>query len=439
MKHEMLLIAVLSTFILVQCDTEVNPEAEEGDTETELSPLKSEVQREDPEVSDPLLDSAVSGNTGFAADMYKSLAEDKHGEDIFFSPFSISIAFGMTWAGAQGTTAEEISEVFKFRAGEETHQAFNHLDQEMEDAAGSNEDLDLSIVNALWGEKTWSNDFKTPYLDRLAKHYGGGLTLLDFKAAPEPSREEINLWVSDKTEDLIQDLLPQGSITSLTRFVLTNAIYFKGLWLNHFDKDLTEDDTFYKPNGDSVEVPMMTASEEGKESVQYAAANEMCTAVDLPYKGDRFSMLLIRPRNRDLYELESEFDREFIENVVSDLDSMPIVFKMPKFEIKGKSISLKSILSDMGLSAAFSPDEADFSGIIQDRDLFISDAIHKAYIKVDESGTEAAAATAVVMATTSIGPSDEPVFIMNRPFIYLIRDRETGSILFAGRMMNPLE
>jgi len=302
------------------------------------------------------------------------------------------------------------------------------LSQRGEGAKGKDgEGFRLNIVNAIWDQDGYQ--FLSEFLDVLAENYGAGLRTLDFANAPEESRITINNWVSDQTEDRIEDLIPQGLIDALTRLVLTNAIYFNAAWQHPFSEDITEDGPFYLLDGGEVTVPMMRQT----ESFSYAEGDEY-QAVELPYDGRELSMVILLPRAGQFEAFEGSIDAQVVDAILKGLESRQVALTLPEFEFESY-FHLKEILAAMGMPVAFSGD-ADFSGMMGNRDLFIAEVIHKALISVDEAGTEAAAATAVVMK--EIAAPLEPIEVtIGHPFIFLIRDIETGTILFVGRIVNP--
>ncbi|MBD3321866.1 MAG: serpin family protein, partial [Chitinivibrionales bacterium] len=277
------------------------------------------------------------------------------------------------------------------------------------------------------------------YLNLLSRYYGAGVNLLDFVAEPDPSRIVINSWVEDQTNERIKNLIPPGAITSDTRFVLTNAIYFLANWLFQFDVSLTADEPFTLLDNSTVTAPLMQLGETGEKITMNYARTGIARAIDLPYKGDRLRMTVVLPDSGKFEEFESACNADTIAAIVQALDSteLPPV-RLPKFTFTTGSISLVPALKSLGMIDAFNGAKADFSGIDGTKSLFVSDVIHKAFIAFDEAGTEAAAATAVIFERTSINP-DPPQFIADRPFIYIIRDRQTGVILFMGRILDPDE
>ncbi len=394
--------------------------------------VQSEKQRlTSPDVNETDVVTLVSGNSAFAFDLYQVLGEGDG--NLFYSPYSISMALAMTYAGAGGETEQQMADTLHFVLPPDSlHPAFNSLDIELsqrgEGAEGKDgEGFRLNIVNAIWGQEDYQ--FLTAFLDLLAENYGAGLRLLDFVNTPEESRITINNWVSDQTEGRIEDLIPQGVINALTRLVLTNAIYFNAAWKYPFDEDMTEDGVFYLLDGGEVIVPMMSQT----ESFGYAEGDGY-EAIELLYDGGELSMVILLPQAGQFEVFEGLLHAQQVDEIMGRLEPRQVALTMPKFEFES-DFGLKETLAAMGMPVAFSAD-ADFSGMTGNRDLFIADVIHKAFVSVDEAGTEAAAATAVVMDLTAV--PEEPVEVtVDRPFIFLIRDIETGTILFVGRIAEP--
>jgi len=395
--------------------------------------VRSSLARETP-VALPEGDLAalVAGNNAFAFDLYRQVADGS--DNLFYSPYSISLALAMTYAGARGVTEEEMSTALHFDLpGEALHTAFNALDQELRTrgrgAAGKDEEgFRLNVVNAIWGQRDYA--FRSDFLNVLARNYGAGLRVLDFQTAPEPSRTIINEWVQEQTEDRIKDLLPQGAVDSLTRLVLTNAVYFNAAWQSQFQKEFTTPGQFHLLNGSDVSVPMM----QQRAAFGYVRAGNF-EALELPYDGRELSMVILLPSVDQFEAFEGGLDYSVVAGAINALDSTQVEVTMPRFKLE-TSLKLSGALSDLGMAAAFDAARADFSGMDGSRSLYITDVVHKAFVDVDESGTEAAAATAVVVGTTSI-PAEPVRFTVDRPFLFLIRDVGTGTILFLGRVMDP--
>ncbi|MBM3155129.1 MAG: serpin family protein [Chloroflexi bacterium] len=394
------------------------------------------VQSEKQRITSPNVNQAdqaalVDGNNAFALDTYQVIRKAEG--NLFFSPYSISLALAMTYAGARGTTAQQMANTLHFTLPQEQlHPAFNSLDTELsqrgQGAKGKDEKgFRLNIVNAIWGQKGYK--FLPEFLDTLAQNYGAGLRTLDFKQASEASRITINDWVSQQTEGRIKDLIPKGAIDPLTRLVLTNAIYFNAAWQFPFKKESTKDGAFHLLDGREVTVPMMRQT----EWLGYAeGANYQ--AVELPYDGRQLSMVILLPRTGQFAEFEKSLDANQLKAITRDISSERIALTMPRYEFTSE-FSLAKTLTDMGMPDAFTG-RADFSGMTGRPDLLISDVFHKAFVAVDEEGTEAAAATAVIMALKA-APGAPIEVTVDRPFIFLIRDIKTGTLLFIGRVLNP--
>jgi len=394
--------------------------------------LKSDKERiTSPDISTSEQALLVEGNSAFAFELYQALKGEEG--NLFYSPYSISLALAMTYTGARGETAEQMAATLKFMLEQERlHPAFNWLDAELakrgEGAEGKDgEGFRLNIVNAIWGQKDY--EFLPDFLDVLAENYGAGLRILDFIMETEKSRLAINDWVSDQTEGRIEDLIPPGAIGALTRLVLTNAIYFNAAWEYPFDEKMTADGRFYLLDGGQVTVPMMKQT----ESFGYTEGQGY-QAVELLYDGGELSMVILLPEDGKFEAFEDGLQAEQVEDIISGLQLTEVTLTMPKFEFDSE-FSLKDTLPEMGMPMAFSS-SADFSGMNGNRELSISDVLHKAFVAVDEAGTEAAAATAVIMELTA-APEPPVEVTIDRPFIFLIRDIETGAILFVGRVMNP--
>jgi serpin B len=374
----------------------------------------------------------VEGNSTFAFDLYQVLRE-KDG-NLFYSPYSISLALAMTYAGARGETAQQMADTLNFNLSQDNlHPAFNNLDIELgkrgEGARGKDDEgFRLNVVNAIWGQKDYS--FLPAFLDVLSENYGAGLRILDFIEETENSRVTINDWVSDQTEERIKDLIPQGVIDPSTRLVLTNAIYFNAAWQHPFSDGNTANGPFYLLDDGQVTVPMMKQT----ESFGYTEG-EGYQAIELRYDGNELSMVILLPDSEQFEAFEEALEAQRLDAIIKSLQYNPVTLTMPKFEFDSE-FSLKGTLSGMGMPIAFSGG-ADFSGITGTPDLFIDEVLHKAFVSVDEEGTEAAAATAVIMKES--GMPGQPVEVtIDHPFIFLIRDIETGAILFVGRVLNPV-
>ncbi len=369
----------------------------------------------------------IEGNNRFALELYR-LYSGKYKEDnIFFSPFSITSAFSMLYEGARGKTAEEIAKVFHFpTSGDVRRQGFSALYREMNKPGKKYE---LSLANALWVQSGYS--FLKEYISVIRKYYGGKATNVDFRGDPEGSRQVINKWVEEKTREKIKDLLPKGSVTSLTRLVITNAIYFKGLWVFPFDKRKTTDADFKITPGKSVKVKMMSLPR--PQRFNYAETDDL-QILEMPYEGEELSMLVLLPKDYSIEKLEKSLNWENLDRWRGMLQSREVTVYFPRFKMERKYAMVDDLMK-MGMKSAFDPAKADLSGLTGKRDLYVTSVYHQAYVEVNEEGTEAAGATGIVVGRTAV--EKRIIFRADHPFIFLIQDRKTGNILFIGRVHNP--
>jgi len=377
----------------------------------------------EPAPSEP--QAVVRGNTMFATDLYGQL-RTKPG-NVFYSPYSISAALGMTAAGARGPTADEMLKMLHLQAGNETHVGFAALTDQL--VARPNAGYELSIANALWGQQGFPFDKK--YLEAINKNYGGGLQPVDFKN-PQGAALTINRWVEEQTKKRIKDLIDPSMLDSNTRLVLTNAIYFKGQWKDKFNKQLTRDEPFFSMANTSEKVPMMR---QGGKYRYYQ--DEDVQLVELPYVGQRLVATIILPKER--FALDRQVEAKLSEDTLNRWLTAATEKKgdvaLPRFEFETKA-ELTPILQAMGMRRAFTP-QADFSGITTAEPLQVSFVVHKAFVKFDEEGSEAAAATGVGVKLAAAPIEDRFNFRADQPFVFLIRDTKTGSLLFMGRVTNP--
>jgi serpin B len=375
----------------------------------------------------------VRGNTAFAFDLYHDLTSQY--DNIFFSPHSISIALAMTWAGARGQTEQAMAQALHFDLPQaRLHPMFNALDLALASRGRGAQGRDgqgfrLRVANSTWAQKDFS--FLESFLDVLAVSYGAVMHLMDFVDDAEGARQTINAWVEEQTEERIRDLIPPGTLDGLTRLVLVNAVYFNAAWAEQFEPDRTRSQDFFLLDGSRVSVSMMWQT----ESLPYAQGPGY-QAVELPYDGQDLSMLVMVPDAGNFSPFEARLDERRLTEIVSSLEVYSVDLSMPRWEFEGWTFSLTEALSRLGMGIAFTP-AADFSGMTGARDLLIKDILHQAFVKVDEHGTEAAAATAVIMGETSAEPCLPVLLRVDRPFIYLIRDRATGAVLFLGRVLDP--
>jgi len=464
--------------------------------------------------------SLVRGNTEFALELYSKLKQEKG--NIFFSPYSISAATGMVYAGARGETEEQMAKTLRFSSDQQhVHPAFAKIfasmnakmnesqkknDEEQDAAhekwyataalcaaleeeyepwyikwfagkseplknaalekwcaifkkeydpryskwlglAGKNESLKseslkLSFANSLWPQQDYK--LSDDYLALTKKHYGVSVTPVDYQRAAEKARKQINEWVSDKTENKINDIIQPGTFDNLTRLILVNAVYFKGAWKNPFEERKTKDSPFHLSASKSVKVPMMTQ----RKYLNYVDTGDGLQILELPYVGSDISMLVLLPKEIDgLEQIESRLSFESLKNRRKSLENSEVIVFLPKFRMTS-AFGLNAVLQKMGMVDAFDMEKADFAGMNGNncRDdklscLHIKAVIHKAYADVNEEGTEATAATAAWLVkgegSSRYYTPPPPVFRADHPFLFLIQERQTGSILFMGRVTDP--
>jgi serpin B len=369
----------------------------------------------------------VEGNNKFALELYQEL-KAKEG-NLFLSPYSISTALAMACAGARGQTEKQMADALCFppMSNEQFHKEFGSIIKQL-NKAGEKGGFELVVANALWGQKDYK--FLQEFLTLVKTNYEGDLQQVDFATQTEAARKTINTWVENKTKDKIMELIKPGTLDSMTRLVLTNAIYFKGKWASQFKPERTEDAPFTLSDGGKKNIPMMSQ----KTQFGYMETDSI-QALEMPYVNNDLSMVILLPKKLDgVKDLEKDLTSENLAGWIAKLRKREVQVFFPKFKMTSE-FELAKVLSDMGMPDAFSS-KADFSGMAGNRELFISAVIHKAYVDVNEEGTEAAAATGVVMRLTSVEPPP-PVFKADHPFIFLIRDNQTGNILFMGRLANP--
>ena len=384
----------------------------------------------DPSVADADLKAVVAGNTAFALDLYQQLRTEKG--NLFYSPFSVSEAMAMVYAGARAKTEAQMAKALRFGLDQaKLHPAFNALDITLasrgKGAAGTDgRGFRLTLANALWSQT--GHPISTPFLETIGQSYGAGVHMADFAADPDGSRALINDWIAARTADRIKDLLPQGSITADSRLVLTNAIYFNAAWQKPFDKAETKTASFTRPDDTLVDVPTMS----GYREAAYGAGPDYA-AVALPYDGNELSMVMILPPQGTLDAFEASLTADRLATILGGMTEHGVTITLPRFTVDS-SFSLGDTLGKLGMPIA-STDMADFSGIDGKMDLQLSSVVHKAFIRVDEVGTEAAAATGAVVGTTS-APSPAEIHL-DHSYLFLIRDNPTGTIVFLGRVEDP--
>jgi len=370
------------------------------------------------------LNSVVDANNQFAFDLY-SRYQSKDG-NMFFSPYSIFSALAMTYEGANGKTEQEMQTVLHLPEDKGMiHSDFAGINNGLNKA---NKSYQLNVANALWVQKDYP--FKEDYFNMINTYYGGKVTNLDFKTETERSRVTINTWVEDNTNNRIKDLIPRGTLTSDTRLVLTNAIYFKANWSSKFDARDTNDGQFKLNSGQKITTSMMHQT----SHYNYGENSDM-QILEMPYSGNDLSMLIILPKgNNTMFTLQQ------LDMWKKDMKTERVQVTLPKFKFESKYF-MADDLKVMGMPTAFNPDTADFTGMWtrqNNENLYISQVIHQTFIEVAENGTEAAAATAVIMAATSAGPTEQPkIFNADHPFIFIIQQKDSGNILFMGRLSDP--
>jgi len=365
------------------------------------------------------------GENIFAVGLYGRVAEGDG--NVLISPYSIHTALTMAYEGAEGKTAREMETVLHLPAEREVRLVgFKEL---IENLNPKDETYKLRTANALWVQKDYP--IRDSYIETIRSYYLSEVRKIDFQRNPEEAASTINDWVREKTGGKIKGIVSPEAVRD-SKLVITNAIYFSAEWVHKFDPHLTDNETFFTPRGPVI-APMMHT-----EGVFNYTENDLVQVLELPYTGGRLSMVILLPKERNGYKrLEGEMTEEYLLSLLANLSPANVSVTIPKFEFMGE-YELSSVLSAMGMKSAFG-NGANFSGITPAKGLYISEVVHKAYIKVAENGTEAAAVTGVLMASTSLH-FEEPTYVefhADHPFIFIILDRKTGEILFLGRLTNP--
>ncbi len=419
---QIIALCVMLSLILAACAPSASLNMAESNKSRDKNPQAAEAD----------LQNLVDGNNAFALDIYNALRTESG--NLILSPYSMSLALAMTYAGARGDTEAQMAQTMHYLPQSQLHPAFNSLDLALEkkpiNLDKDQEPLQLNIANSVWTEQTMP--ILPEYLDTIAVNYGAGIHLADFLNKPNDERIAINNWVSDETEERIKDLLPDGTISPDTRMVLVNAIYFKADWLRKFDVNSTYDGKFHLLDGTEAAAKMMG---ETMHDVSYMQGNGYA-ALEMPYAGETAAMTIFLPDEGNFEAFESSFNKDIYDQTISGMTAQSARVNLPKFSFT-KDFNVSDALVRLGMVDAFDKGLADFSGITGNKDLFIGNVIHKAFVAVDEEGTEAAAATAVIMEAT--GAMQTNVFIADRPFLFIIRDTVNGQILFVGRVLNPAE
>jgi len=376
--------------------------------------------------------SLSAANAAFAFDLYREMQGNPG--NLFLSPYSVSAALAMTLAGARGETAAQMSDALHFDVGSDRlHQTFTELATALSLRSKLPDQIEgegfaFHVVNAMWPQS--GHPLLDAFVEALTVTYAAGLHELDFATNPEAARQTINGWVSERTKERIENLIPQGAIDTATRLVLTNAIYFNAPWREPFDPESTVVEPFTRLDGETLDVAMMHKT----ESLPYVKWDDGL-AFEIPYNGNELAMVVLVPDTGRFEAFDASLTAERFAGIVGSFASQRIALGMPQFEFDYAS-SLVSPLMALGVTDAFDGARADFSGITGQRDLAISDVLHKAFVSVDEAGTEAAAATAILFRATSM-PAEPLEVTVDRPFLFVIRDRPTSSILFIGRVLEP--
>lgn len=440
----LLLIALLTT-----CGSVGNPTSPAATTDSSASgaqqsmsgentvvtqTIRKDTQRNPGSAADQDLDSLTGGNRDFAVDLYRKLAAGQE-RNLCFSPYSISLAFSLLYAGARGDTESQLARVFHFLPQDVQHRAFNALDRQLAALATSGgasveggDPFQFTTTNALWGQQGFP--FRDAYLDLLAQEYGAGLQVVDFARQPAEVSAAINGWIADQTQDRIKDLVSPELLSPQTRLVLTNAVFFKASWAAPFSVSETRPDVFTLRDSRTVDVPMMY-----RKSIRLAYTEEAgYQAVQLPYVGQEVDMLVVLPATGRFDALAQQLDGDFFSRIRSTAQPRDVTLSMPRFAF-ATDLALPKLLQEMGMEDAFAPG-ANFGGIADNRDLRLSDALHRSTIAVDEQGTEATAATVAGVAESALERAELHV---NQPFIFAIVDRSTDTILFLGHVMNPAQ
>ena len=375
-----------------------------------------------------VMEQVVAANNDYAMDLYDQVRSNSVGKNIFFSPFSVSSALAMVYAGARGNTKTQMETSLKLSSvNGNVHGGFRQLFTAFNDHTNK---YKLSVANALFGRKEYP--FQQAYINLVGHNYFSLVKSLDFVSKPEPSRLYINQWVASHTNQKIKNLFAKGTISPLTALVLVNAIYFKGLWKLPFEKKSTKTDTFFLSASNTRKTRMMNV----EEQFNYAEVSNLnCKILELPYTGDEISMYILLPNtNNGLTALESQLTFAGLNAAIASMYKHLVGVHIPKFKMTFQ-VNLKGILKSMGMTDMFNSNVADLSGIDGTRNLFVSDVVHKAYIDVNEEVTEAAGATGIGVGITSV--QHPKTFNANHPFLFFIREKVTGSILFSGRVVTP--
>lgn len=386
-----------------------------------------EVHDDNPDVRGDLSEKVAAANVAFAFDLYKAVCD--RDENLVFSPHSLSTALAMAYAGARGDTELQIKETLHFDVSQtELHPIIKKLNLELNDPGDRQSDgFKLRVANSVWAQQGYT--FLPSFLATLTNNYGEGIRLVDFIQTPgrELARKQINQWTNQATSGRISELLSKGILTEDTRLALVNAVYFNGLWKSPFASYKTRERLFTPLVGDHYSVPTMEKRFEAR-----TAMTPNYQAIEIPYRGTQVQMLVVVPTAGKFSEFEQSLTSESFDRIRKSLSMRDCILQLPKFQYDSE-LELAPILESMGMPLAFTPNQADFSGMDGSRKLFLRHVIHKAIVKVDERGTEAAAASAAIAEIISM----PPMIQVNRPFVYCIYDAQRGNLLFLGRVLDP--
>lgn len=426
-------IAAVWLAMLAACNSDTGASAGNEHADTSGSEVRSALARDTANVTiDADVLTAAADNNRFAERLLARLQQDNHaGDNLAFSPYSLTQALAMTAAGATGATLSGIESALSFTLpGERRDAALNKLDLLLKQRTDDGDRPSLVVANDAWAQRGFP--LRNTYLDRLARYYGAGVRLQDFRSDPEPPRQAINAAVAATTRGRIPEILGAGALTRETRLVLTNAVWFKARWRTPFSAGATSPRAFVGLDGGATEVPFMW----GGGGFAYADTVGF-QAVELPYRGDKLSMLLLMPKG-DFASFVADGNR--LTEVATALRGGFVALSTPKFKFEAET-KVTQALKDFGMTEAFQSDAADFSAMFDrsatEENLYVAKIAHKAFIAVDEDGTEAAAATAVIVGGISSMPTYDAVLNFDRPFLFAIRERDTGVVLFLGAVLKP--
>jgi serpin B len=438
MKQFIIGITILLLLALPACQMITEDKDLEPNTE-DVVYIKSDLVRETSSTVDlNQIMTLAEDNAAFAFAINEQINQTLgKNENFVFSPLSLSLALSMTLSGADSTTEQGMLEALHLSIPEEKiYPSFNALllaieqSQEMTKKGSEGSQFQINFANSIWGQAGYS--FDTEFLDTLAKYYGAGVYNVDFRRNPKAAINAINAWVEDETQEKIQDLIPSGAINELTRLVLANAIYFNGSWLYPFNAANTSEQPFKMLDGSEVAVELMKLS--GINLAYYQGENFQ--TVSLPYLSTDFNMMIVLPDAGKFQEFEKQFSPEALKTIINEMKFVKVDLSMPKFDFES-TLNANNALKALGMEEAFDVEKADFSGITQEDELMITDVLHKTTITVDEEGTEAAAASAVIVGIRSFNPEEPIALVIDRPFQFFIMHKPTNAILFMGKVMQP--